>query len=54
MDAAGDDPDPDGWSVRPAAAFYGLWPRPRAESEGAAEDADLASTGTGGEPIEPL
>ena len=26
MDEA-DDPDPDGWPVHPAAAFYGLWPR---------------------------
>ena len=22
-----DDPDPDGWPIHPAAAFYGLWPR---------------------------
>ena len=27
MDEADDDPDPDGWPVHPAAAFYGLWPR---------------------------
>ena len=26
MDAA-DDPDPDGWPIHPATAFYGLWPR---------------------------
>ena len=26
MDAA-EDPDPDGWPVHPAVAFYGLWPR---------------------------
>jgi hypothetical protein len=28
---AADDPDPDGWPVHPAAAFYGLWPRFAAE-----------------------
>jgi hypothetical protein len=49
MDEAGDDPDPDGWPVHPAAAFYGLWPRPRPEPESAAEDADLASAASGRE-----
>jgi hypothetical protein len=48
MDEADDDPDPDGWPVHPAVAFYGLWPRPRPEPAGAAEDADLAFAGGGG------
>jgi|GEM_PF-4545524 len=38
MDAA-DDPDPDGWPIHPATAFYGLWPRFAA----AAEDAEPAA-----------
>lgn len=34
MEAADDpDPDPDGWPVHPAAAFYGLWPRFTAADE---------------------
>jgi hypothetical protein len=34
MDEADDpDPDPDGWPVHPAAAFYGLWPRFAVEAE---------------------
>jgi hypothetical protein len=37
MDEA-DDPDPDGWPVHPAAAFYGLWPR-FAEAQDAGESA---------------
>jgi hypothetical protein len=52
VDEADDDPDPDGWPVLPAAAFYGLWPRPRPEPDGAAEDADPAATGGGRESIE--
>ena len=38
MDEA-DDPDPEGWSLHPAASFYGLWPRfaaEDAETDGAA------------------
>jgi hypothetical protein len=35
MDAADDpDPDPDGWPVHPALAFYGLWPRFAVAEEG--------------------
>jgi hypothetical protein len=42
MDAADDpDPDPDGWPVHPAAAFYGLWPRFAAAEEDAGESADV-------------
>jgi hypothetical protein len=41
MDAA-DDPDPDGWPVHPAAAFYGLWPRFAAE----AREAEAVSAGS--------
>lgn len=37
---ADEDPDPDGWPVHPAAAFYGLWPRfAAAGDEAAVEDA---------------
>lgn len=41
MDAA-DDPDPDGWHIHPATAFYGLWPRFVADE---AEDAAAAVAG---------
>jgi hypothetical protein len=45
MDAADDpDPDPDGWPVHPATAFYGLWPRFAAvDDEAEVEDAGPAA-----------
>jgi hypothetical protein len=43
MDEA-DDPDPDGWPVHPAAAFYGLWPRFATGGEDADDAAGAEST----------
>lgn len=42
MDAAG-DPDPDGWPIHPAVAFYGLWPRFAAAGAGEEDAAASAS-----------
>ncbi|WP_420129214.1 hypothetical protein [Longimicrobium sp.] len=46
MDAA-EDPDPDGWPVHPAAAFYGLWPRFAAEDAEGADDPVAADSTAG-------
>lgn len=38
-----EDPDPGGWHVHPAAAFYGLWPRVAGTNDAEAEDSSEAA-----------